>query len=382
MNRRRFLIGTGGAAACVLLGGGAFVTSRDIAAARAPWESAAGDFDDPRMQALAFAILAPNPHNQQPWLIELVGNKTILLHPDTSRFLPETDPPNRQITIGYGAFLELLSQAASANGMVARIDTFPDGAGESRLDARPIASIQLEPSDQRVDPHFSAISKRRTTRQPFDVERPVTDDDLSTLAAVIGDSSILGMTSDPERVAKITAINQAAWTTEMETAHTHAESTRLTRIGAAEVIAQPDGISLAGPLIESISLAGLFSRENMSEKGSFAFDETHAFYARLIAATPTYGGLISKGNSREEQLDIGRQWARLNQQASAMGIGFHPISQALQEYPEMKVPFAQIHTELGVELPGRVQGVFRLGYTKPTPPAPRWPLMKKLKTNV
>lgn len=63
---------------------------------------------DLRRWALGFAILAPNPHNRQPWLVDLAYPDEIRLYVDRDRVLPETDPPGRQIVIGHGAFLELL----------------------------------------------------------------------------------------------------------------------------------------------------------------------------------------------------------------------------------------------------------------------------------
>lgn len=346
-----------------------------------PWDLDNQSFDDPRLHALSYAILAPNPHNQQPWQIELVGSDGIILHPDTSRFLPETDPPNRQITIGYGAFLELLTQAASANGYEAQIEPFPEGTAEDKLDARPIASVRLVPADAPVDDLFSTIRQRRTNRKPFNIERPVPQGVMAQIKAAVGTDIKLDWTNESQRVSKITEINKRAWAAEMSASAAHAESTRLTRIGAAEVNAQPDGISLHGPVIEGIALTGIFSREGMDEKGSFAFNQTADFYSGLIEATPTYAWLITPFNDRLAQLQAGRAWARLNQTASALGVAFHPISQALQEFAEMAVPFRDIHEELGVDLPARVQGIFRLGYADAPPPAPRWPLKEKLLAN-
>ncbi|MEM8827435.1 MAG: twin-arginine translocation pathway signal protein, partial [Pseudomonadota bacterium] len=78
MRRRQFLIGAG-STACVLVGAGAWVSSRDIEKARAPWRLGDRTFDDPRLHALAHAILAPNPHNRQPWLVELRDDDRIIL---------------------------------------------------------------------------------------------------------------------------------------------------------------------------------------------------------------------------------------------------------------------------------------------------------------
>ena len=49
-----------------------------------------------------------------------------------------------------------------------------------------------------------------------------------------------------------------------------------------------------------------------------------------------------------------------------------PLSQALQEYPEQKESYTQIHTLLGATPPGHtVQMWARVGYAEPVQPSPR-----------
>ena len=55
---------------------------------------------EPRMQALSYAILAPNPHNRQPWLVDLQVDGQVTLYVDQTRLLPHTDPFSRQIVAG------------------------------------------------------------------------------------------------------------------------------------------------------------------------------------------------------------------------------------------------------------------------------------------
>jgi len=55
------------------IGTNTFVTTRRPHAALAPWQNA-GSHDDPRKNALSYAILAPNPHNLQPWVVDFVGH--------------------------------------------------------------------------------------------------------------------------------------------------------------------------------------------------------------------------------------------------------------------------------------------------------------------
>ncbi|MFN9847684.1 MAG: twin-arginine translocation pathway signal protein, partial [Alphaproteobacteria bacterium] len=61
----------------------------------AAWRNPGAGEKDPRRWVLAHAILAPNPHNRQPWLVDLAGTDEIVFYADTSRLLPATDPPNR-----------------------------------------------------------------------------------------------------------------------------------------------------------------------------------------------------------------------------------------------------------------------------------------------
>src|SRR3982751_1457725 len=70
-----------------------------------------GSEPDARKRAIAYAVTAPNPHNRQPWLLDLRTPDTITLYCDVERLLPQTDPFGRQILIGHGAFLELLVMA-------------------------------------------------------------------------------------------------------------------------------------------------------------------------------------------------------------------------------------------------------------------------------
>ena len=74
----------------------------------------------------------------------------------------------------------------------------------------------------------------------------------------------------------------------------------------------------------------------------------------------------------------GASWVRLNLAATAAGFALHPVSQSLQEYPEMAAPLADVHGRLGAAGEERVQMLGRLGYGPDTPPSPRWPLESRI----
>lgn len=86
---------------------------------------------------------------------------------------------------------------------------------------------------------------------------------------------------------------------------------------------------------------------------------------------------ISLSNSRGDQIASGRDWVRLNLAATSLGLGMQPLSQALQEYPEMAQLYAQIHDRLAPE-GGIVQMFARIGYGPEVPASPRWALEEKI----
>src|SRR5688572_4955235 len=113
-NRRQILFGAS-AAVILAAAGGTLRVLRQPAASK-PWEHAGGRAEDFRLDIFRSAILAPNPHNRQPWQIRLVGEREAVVTCDLERRLPQTDPYDRQITIGFGSFLELAAIAAAQSG--------------------------------------------------------------------------------------------------------------------------------------------------------------------------------------------------------------------------------------------------------------------------
>ncbi len=379
MNRRKLLIA--GSASIIILGtAGGLALHSNLKPARSPWSDANLSLEDPRLAALSFAILAPNPHNRQPWLVELRDDLGLTLYCDQARLLPETDPMNRQIVIGLGAFLELLEIAAGENGYRLQMDLFPEGEPELVLDERPVAHILFIKDETAIkDSLFVHVQERRTNRLLFDIERSVSLSHLNELASAIkGVDDHLGFTNSTEKVGQIKNLCRGGWETEVHTKRTHAESTRLTRIGEKEINANPDGISLSGPLFEGLKLAGIMNKEAMDDPASRMFQETLNFYNGLIETSMAFAWLVSPGNSRKHQIGVGRNWVRVHLAATRVGLAFHPLSQVLQEFPEMLEHYTQLHELLNIEGPSRVQGIFRLGFAKNTSPSPRWPLETRL----
>ncbi len=373
-SRRNFILGAGGTLALVAVAGTWRVT-RMPQTATAPWQIDPKPMADVRLDAFRHAILAPNPHNRQPWLIRLDGNDNAIITCDLDRRLPDTDPFDRQILIGFGTFLELARIAAAERGVRMDVTAFPEGQPQSRLDARPIAHLAFAPdASVRPDLLFGAITARRTNREVYSAEAPAAD----ALAALVAEG--VNASADVGLMSRLRALAVAGITREVTLDRTNMESVRLMRIGHDEIDANPDGISLSGPMIEATRLLGMTSRSAIADQNSTAFKIGLDGLVKTYGSVPAVVWIATPTNDRTAQLEAGRLYARANLRATALGLAMHPISQTLQEYPEMAAHFVAVHKTLGISGDARLQMLARLGHAPRVDPAPRWPLQSHIVT--
>ncbi len=376
--RRQVLRILGGGLIVAAGGAGVFLGTRTPHRALEPWQDAGQGYSDPRLEVLSWAILAPNPHNRQPWLVRLDGENGFTLFAEQDRKLPHTDPFDRQITIGLGCFLEQARIAATALGYEAEITPFPDGEPDPILDDRAVARVVLREAAIERDPLFYAIPDRRSCKEPYDMARSISADQLERLLALSTEAvSVSGAVNEAE-VSPLRDIGWRSHLVESETPLTYMESVDLMRIGKSEIEANPDGIHLGGPLMDSLSLVGIINREQLADMTSSAYQQGLDMYRAIHENTPAFVWLTTPGNSRVDQLAAGSNWVRLNLTTTMLGLALHPISQSLQEYPEMADLLTEIHERLGVQGEERIQMLGRLGHGPDSPPSPRWPLDTRL----
>ncbi len=346
----------------------------------AAWRNPGAGERDPRRYALAHAILAPNPHNMQPWLVDLVGEDELLLSPDTSRLLPETDPFNRQIVVGCGAFLELLSLAAAERGLTAQITPFPEGEPQPQLDARPFAHVKLV-AGGAPDPLFASIVTRRTNRKVFEA-RDVAETDLQAIAQTAAPAAGLRVAFANGGAARDT-LRTLVWNgfnRESHTPQAHSETARVLRVGRAEIARHRDGIPVQGPMVEAAKALGLLTFEVLADPDHPMTKPTIAAWRPLAESAPAFIWLTSADNARATQIAAGRAYVRLNLAATARGLAMHPWSQALEEYPEMAEYYAEAKRVTGAAEGETVQMLARVGYGETQPPAPRRGLEEHIRT--
>lgn len=362
LSRRKTLALIGGGTVLAATGGAtAFAMTRRPHTALAPWDQA-GSYDDPRLYALSYGLLAPNPHNRQPWEVALDGDDSMVIYRNAALALPVTDPYARQLTIGMGCFLDLTRMAAAERGFTMEADLFPDG------EEGPVAVCRLV-GGASADPLFAHVMERRSHKEEFDA-RPVTSEDTAPLA----EYSTLYLGGD--QAERLRDIANEAWLIEASTQDAWMESIDLMRIGKAEINAMPDGIDIGGPFLEMLAAIGVFSREAASDPSHPGSVSAIKQTTNAINSAPALTVTKTMGNTRINQIEAGAAWLRLNLAATGAGLALRPVSQALQEYPEVAGPYQAIHAEFAAP-EETVQMLGLLGYAARTPRTPRWPLDAK-----
>jgi nitroreductase len=362
--RRRFI---------ALVGGGAVLAAAPLAgcstayppAAVAAWQTQA-EPTDVRRWMLAHGLLAPNPHNRQPWIADLRREGEITLICDGERLLPETDPYGRQILIGCGAFIELAVMAAAERGYRVQVQAFPEG--EPSLTELPggrvVARLKIE-RDAAVakDPLFAQIRRRHTHKGAYDNARSVPADAWQALQTAATDRGLkAGSITDAAAMAQVRKITRDSFETEIVTPRTYLESARLMRIGPDEVAKYRDGISLMDGMVQVLTKAGMFDRFEVPVLGSANHKRTMDRWNAHETGSGYYW-ITSSTNTRSHQLDSGRAYVRAHLQATSLGIDMHPLSQAVQEFVEVKPQFDALRTLLGLNGTSTVvQMLVRVGY--------------------
>lgn len=373
MNRRNFIRLSGGgivvAATAGLATGCSLGTDYPPATLEA-WQGPGAE-TDMRKRALAYAITAPNPHNRQAWLVDLREEGAITLYCDRERLLPETDPFGRQVLIGYGAFLELLVMGLAEQGVKAEVALWPQGELPTQLkdwDQRPVAHLRLMPGGV-ADPLFAQVLKRHTPKVDFDTARPVAPATLQALLASVRTPGIqAGGTVDANRLGDLRKLCWESANVETLTPRTVMESVRLIRVGPAEILKHRDGISINTAVPRIADALGMFDREAPPKEGSTAYKQMMSRFEGHSRTAMGFVWLASAGSGRSRQVEAGCAYVRLQLKATELGVGVHPMSQALQEFAEMASHYEQAHRLLiGKAAPATpaddaVQMFCRIGY--------------------
>ena len=342
------------------------------------WSSNDLNESDIRLKIIAYAMLCPNPHNKQPWLVELTGPSSFRLFVDQDRLLPETDPYFRQIHIGQGTFLEMLSIAASGFGYEVEVNYFPDG-GYSNLELakKAVASIELKQrADLEPDTLFSEILKRHSNKRVYN-NIPLSDLEIEQLYNFNKNNFISRIHIEQSCQSKKELENILVQAMEIEILDRsrELETIRMFRFDDEEIKNNRDGFGLSQSGVNGfrkfMAENFILSRKDVENDPTEFGKQAVEVVKKQSVSTTCFAWLSTDSNERLDQILVGRDYCRLNLKTSAMGLVQHPMSQILQEYDGMLALQAEFKSKFNIKKNETVQMLFRIGRAEPTQHSPR-----------
>jgi len=357
-----------------------------------PWsKNYAGNYADPRVRLASAGLLAANNHNMQPWIISLDKSDPMVfyLYADSSRMTEEVDPYSRQMMISQGAFLEYVAVAGEVEGYHADIPLFPAGIyDESRLaesmDSKPVAKITLTETQPGNSALYDAIFLPDTNLGAYQAEK-LTDTQVSALESL---STISGISikfyQDQENLNDIGGFAMQSATIEAGVNRIMEESNAIFRANEYQKNKHRYGYSVEGQgttgFMKNImqGIVTLFPSMNTGEAASQNFINSTK---TSVDNTPAYVMIVTTGNSRIEQVESGMLYSKLVLTGHTLGLAMQPLSQVLEEYPEMIVPYTEFKEAYSPD-GGTVQMLVRVGTpTKSVPLSMRRDVQSLIKSD-
>jgi hypothetical protein len=287
--------------------------------------------------------------------------------------------------VSQGTFLELLTLALAEHGIVGDVEYFP--AGEYANDVvqpLPVARVHLASQPVAKDPLFAQIRRRVSNKSMYD-GRSLSRDELHALSAVRCDApASLAIIEASAARARLTAICTDAMAVEVQAPARNIETARWFRFKRREIDEKRDGFGLAqtgrGRIARWFAEHFILDRASAAKPdGAFATGAIDMTRDQAGSAA-AFGVLSTAGNSRRAQVIAGRAYARIALSATSLGLAMQPLSQTLEEYPEMAATKTRFEREVGLASGHTVQMLFRLGRAEPTEHTPRRDVRALLKT--
>jgi hypothetical protein len=319
-----------------------------------PWEkSYYQKFDDPRIRLAAHGLLAANGHNMQPWLIQLDKEDPMVfyLYADSDRMTNEVDPFARQMMITQGTFLEYVRVAGDELGYKTAIELFPDGSYDEQnlqesMKTKPVAKIVLTKGQPQNSPLYDSMFLPDTNRTAYQSDK-LTSEQIEQLEDINTDSGMsIKIFQDKENLDNLGAYAMESANIEAGVDRVMQETNDIFRPNEYQKNKFRYGFSIEGQGTSGImrhimqGLVTVFPSMNQGKAASETFIKSTQ---TSVDNTPAYSMIITGDNSRSSQVKSGMLYSRLILEAHNLGLVMQPLSQVLEEYPEMKEPYTSIH---------------------------------------
>lgn len=339
------------ASAIVFIASGIFSKQKYIE----PWQrSYSKKFDDPRIQLASHGLLAANGHNMQPWKIKLDRDKNIFyLFADSERLTKEVDPFARQTMVTQGTFLEYVKVAGEKLGYKTDIMFFPEGEYDEQnitrsMKEKPVAKIVITKVEPKSSSLYDYIFLPDSNRAAYQ-ETKLTTEQLNQIQAINTEGNVaIKLFQDKENIKKLGNYVMEGAKIESSIHRINEESANVFRSNEYQKNKYRYGFSVEGQGTTGVMkhvLQGLItlipSINNEKNSADLYVKSTQT----AVDSTPAYALIITKSNSRLEQIKSGMLYSRLILTAHSLGFVLQPPSQVLEEYPEMKDQYTKFHDE-------------------------------------
>ena len=325
---------------------------------------------------LESAILAPSPHNVQPWAIRIEDCSTATLFVDLQRALPKEDVKGAFLISAMGIFLEALAVVAAhekrrLSYLVS--EHLPEIVKQIRVadELLPFAKMRLD-DDANVNSEFDAevVTRRATARMAYEAT-PVPEKSLQRLAEVAAaQGAIFGSTANPATIRAIADANITALFDDLNDASYHDEIALWFRCGERQEREHRDGLSSRCMSMSSLELSiaknapGLLRVPGLSAAA--------ASHYRRALVTPCIGWLSGDFWEPRAALTAGHALMRFWLAVTAEGLSLHPLGNLVTNGAAAK----QIESITGAT---NVWLIFRLGYARNVPRSLRRPVVDFLR---
>ena len=300
---------------------------------------------------LQYAILAPSTKNTQPWGFS-VGEDTIGIFADLSRWQPVADRGRRELYMSLGCALENLLVAIEDFGFAHSVKYHPHSTNDELA-----ATVTVHPggdrSGYRTGLSLSSITERRTHHGLY-ANEPVTAASRERLLHCCGDLGLrIDLTEDTAIQARVIELNLHA--NEMEFADPAFRKELGYWVGQG-VFGTPRVLAKLGQvLLSRVNFGRAIGKRNTA----------------VLASAPLIGLIGANSDDRPTQVRAGQALERVWLHATSMGLALQPMSQAL-EIPALRAELGAVISDGG----WIAQQVFRVGYPIRAVPrhTPRRPL--------
>ncbi len=320
---------------------------------------------------LETAILAPSPHNVQPWAIRIEDRSTATLFMDLQRVLPKEDVTGMFLVSTMGIFLETLAiVAAHENRRLSYVVSEDLREIPKRIrvadELLPIAKLRLN-DESNVHSEFDVglVIRRATARMAYEAA-PVPEKSLQRLAKIAAaQGATFGSTADPAAIRAIADVNIAAIFNDLNDTNYHDEIAPWLRCGERQEREHRDGLSSRCMSMSSLELSIAKNAPGLLRlPGLSAGVASH--YRRALA-TPCIGWLSGDFWEPMAALNSGRTLMRFWLSVTAEGLSLHPLGNLVTNRAAAK----QIESITGAT---NVWIVFKLGYARNVPRSLRRPV--------